>query len=162
FRQIDVLDCVEDLYAFGHRLLERFASGDQSGSASTLVDYCSLQRWLDVIFAGRPARVDQTGATHVAIQHLVARKIDRVIAAQLRVDLLVGLAEFESIISAVVLGEFLLDYVGLNSDAEVICLPGQIGGVVIVGFLGLKARVAKIAPQDSKHTPPGDARKGLG
>ena len=40
----------------------------------------------------RAARVDQAGAAHVAVGHLVAGQIDRMVARQLGVDLLVRLA----------------------------------------------------------------------
>jgi len=39
----------------------------------------------------------------------------------------------------------------LNGDAEVISLSGQIGGPVIVDFLGLERSISQVAPQDGEH-----------
>src|SRR5438552_2718505 len=84
------------------------------------------------------------------------------IGSQFRVDPLVGLAELERVIAAVVLGELLFDYVGLNGDAEVVSLSRQIGGAVIVDFPGLERSVSQVAPQDGEHPKLVCARKRFG
>ena len=104
---------------------------------------------------GSAAGIDQTGAAHVAVGHLVAGEIDRVIAAEVGVDALVefavaGITDVESRIAAIIFGEFLLDDVGLNGDAEVIGLTGEVGGDVIVLVL-FEGVVAQIAPQHGGH-----------
>ncbi len=36
--EVNVLDCVEEVDAFGHRALECFAAGDEAGPAASFVD----------------------------------------------------------------------------------------------------------------------------
>ena len=79
-------------------------------------------------------------AAHVAVRELVARQVDRVVGRQLRIDRLVRLAEVERVVAAVGLRQLLLDDVGLDRDAEVVGLAGQVGGEVVVGFLRLERR----------------------
>src|SRR6185295_11186600 len=69
--QVNVLDCVEELHAFGHRALERLASGDQTGTPRTLVDHRSAYRLGEIVLPGSAARVDQRGTTHVAVRDLI-------------------------------------------------------------------------------------------
>ena len=57
------------------------------------------------------------------------------------IDALVGLAELQGVVAAVVLGELLLDDVGLDGDAEVIGLAGQVGRDVVVLLGGLEGGV---------------------
>src|SRR5437867_6917625 len=84
------------------------------------------------------------------------------IAAQLRVHLLVSLAELERVVTAIVFGQLLLNYVGLNGDAEVISLSRQIGGSMIVDFLGFERGISQVAPQDGEHPKLVCARKRFG
>ena len=55
FRQIHILDRVEQLCSFSHRALERFASGDEARSARALVNHGGLHRIGEVIGAGSSA-----------------------------------------------------------------------------------------------------------
>ena len=91
----------------------------------TAVFTASVEIALALRFA---ARIDQAGAAHVAVRDLVARQVDRMIAREIRVHLLVRLAEVDRVVAAVVLGQLLLDDVGLDRHAEVIRLAGEIGG----------------------------------
>src|SRR5258705_2248313 len=59
----------------------------------------------------------------------------------------VGIADVEGLVAAVIFGELLLDDVGLNSDAEVIGLASEVGGDVVVLIL-LEGVVAGIAPEN--------------
>ena len=61
-----------------------------------------------------------------------------------------GVAHVEGHVAAVIFGHFLLDDVGLDGDAEMIGLAGEIGGEVIVLFL-LEGVVAEVAPEDRGH-----------
>ena len=93
---------------------------------------------------GFAAAVDQAGAAHVTVRHLVAAEIDRMIAGQFGVNALVqfavaraaGVQRFEA---AVVLRQLLLDDVGLDGHAQMIRLAGEIGGDVIISCPFLKA-----------------------
>src|SRR4249919_3674112 len=64
--QVDVLDRVEELHAFGHRALKRLAPGDQTGTARALVDHRRAHRLGEVVLPGSATRVDQRGTAHVA------------------------------------------------------------------------------------------------
>ena len=46
----------------------------------------------EVVLAGAAAGVDEAGAAHVPVRHLVAREVDGVVAGELGVDPLVELA----------------------------------------------------------------------
>src|SRR5208337_1715005 len=88
--------------------------------------------------------------------HLVAREINWMIAAEFGVNALVelsiaGIPYVQGFIAAVIFGQLLLDDVGLNGNAEMIGLAGEIGRDVIVLIL-LKGRVAEVAPENSGHT----------
>jgi len=77
------------------------------------------------------------------------------IAGQVGVNSLIefsvaGVSHVEGHVAAVILGHFLLDDVGLDGDAEMIGLAGEIGGEVIVLIL-LEGIVAELAPQDRSH-----------
>ena len=49
------------------------------------------------------------------------------IGCEVGIDLLVRLSEIQRVVPAVVLGQLLLDDVGLDRDAKMIRLTGQIG-----------------------------------
>ncbi len=70
--------------------------------------------------------------------------------------MLVGFAvtafDVESFEAAVIGRQFLFDDVRLNRHAEMICLSGQIGGRVKIFFLGFECRIAKITPQNRRHS----------
>ena len=76
--------------------------------------------------AGRAAGIDQSGAAHVAVRHLITGEIDRMIAREIGIDLLVRLSEVQRVVAAVVLRQLLFDDVGLDRDAQMIRLSGQI------------------------------------
>ena len=77
------------------------------------------------------------------------------IGGQFGVDALVelavaGVACVERLVAAVVLRELLLDDVGLDRDAEVVGLAGEIGGEMVILVL-LEGVVAEVAPEDGCH-----------
>src|SRR5258707_6670265 len=55
--EVDVLDCVEEFYSFGHRTLEGFAAGDEAGAAGALIDYSGGYCFFEVVCAGCAAGV---------------------------------------------------------------------------------------------------------
>ena len=81
---------------------------------------------------GCAAAVDKACAAHEAIGHLVAAKIDGMVAGEFRVNALVefsvtGIAHVERSVPAIIFGKFLLDDVGFNGDAQMIGLAGKVG-----------------------------------
>ena len=77
------------------------------------------------------------------------------IAGEVGIDALVeftvaGIAHIQRRVAAIIFREFLLDDVGLNSDAEMVGLSGEVGGDVKV-FVFLESVVAEIAPQHGGH-----------
>ena len=48
-------------------------------------------------------------------------------------------------------GQLLLDDVGLDGDPEMVGLPGQVGGGLVVHAVLLELGVAHVAPQDRGH-----------
>ena len=64
-------------------LLERLAAGDEPLTAGALVDDRGLHGVEQVVLAARPAGIDQAHASRVAVEHLVAAEVDRVIAREL-------------------------------------------------------------------------------
>jgi len=149
FREIDILNRVEQPGTVGHGALEGLASADEAGTARALVDDRGRHGFFEVVRARCAPGVDQPGAAHVAVGDLVAGEVDRVIARKVGVDALVefavtGVAHVEGFVATVVFRQLLLDDVRLDRDAEVIGLTGEVGGKVIVLIL-LEGRVAKIA-----------------
>src|SRR5438105_4362185 len=90
--EIYVLNSIEERRAFLHRTLERLAPTDQAGAARALVDDGGLDGLGEVVVAARAAGANQPGAPHVAVRHLIARQVNRVVARQPGVDALVQLA----------------------------------------------------------------------
>jgi len=82
---------VKEFCSLIHRPLEGFASGNHSGAAGSLVDDSCLDGILKVMRSGGSARIDETGASHVAVDDLVAAEVDRMIGGQFCVDALVEL-----------------------------------------------------------------------
>ena len=163
--EVDVLDGVKELDAFAHGTLKSFAAGDESCAASALVDDGGGDSFLKIVGAGSAAGVDEAGAAHVAVGDLIAREVDGVIAAEIGVDALIkfavtGIADVECGVSAIIFGELLLDDVGLDGDAEMIGLAGEVGGNVVV-LVFLEGVVAEIAPEDGGHPELMSAREGL-
>src|SRR5436853_7469349 len=78
-RQINVLDGVEDFNAFVHRFLKGLAPADQAHAAGALVDHRRAYRLLQIVLARLAATVDQPGTAHIAVRHLIARQINRMI-----------------------------------------------------------------------------------
>ena len=76
-----------------HRTLEGLAARDQPHAARAFVDdgrgdgTCQVARAL-----GLATAVDQAGAAHVTVGHLVTAQVNRVVAGQFGVDALVELA----------------------------------------------------------------------
>ena len=52
--------------------------------------------WCQIVLARCAAGIDQAGAPHVAVGHLVARQVDRVVGGELAVHLRAGLAELDA------------------------------------------------------------------
>ena len=159
--QEDVLDRVEQRDAVLQRPLERLAAGDEAGAAGALVDHGGGDGLLQVVLAGRAARVDQGDAAVVAVEDLVAGQVDRMVGGQLLVDFLGGLAELQRVVAAVVLRLLLLDDVRAEGDAEVVGLSGEVGRLVVVDLL-LELRVAQVAPQHGEQAQLVRVREGLG
>ena len=89
---------------------------------------------------------------HVAVSHLPAAEIDRVVGGQLVVDEIVGLAVAgQGPVATVGLRELLLDDVGLDGHAEVVGLGGQVGRRVVINAVHLEAGVTEVAPEDREH-----------
>src|SRR5258708_1860011 len=153
--EVDVLDRVQELDAFLHGALEGFAAGDEAGAAGALVEDGGGDGFLEIVGAGSAAAVDEAGAAAEAVDDLVASEVDGMIAVEFGVDALVefavtGVADVERGIAAVIFGELLLDDIGLDGDAEMVGLAGQVGGegIVLVLFEGV---VAEVAPEDGGH-----------
>ena len=146
---------MQELGSLLDRTLEGLATGDQSRAAGTLVDDRRADRLGEIVGTGGSSAIDEAGAAHVAVHDLVAAKVDRVIGGELGVDALVELpvaggTGVECLEAAVVLGELLLDDVGLDRDAEVVGLTGEVGGEMVILVL-LEGVIAEIAPEDSRH-----------
>ena len=157
---------MEQFCSLIHGPLEGLPPGNHSRTTSPLVDDGGSDGFFEVMGAGGTARVNETGAAHVAVDDLVTAKIDRVIGGELRVDALVELsvaggASVEGLVATVVLGELLLDDVGLNGDAEVIGLTSEVGGEVVV-LVFLEGVVAEVTPEDGGHSKLMGMMKGLG
>src|SRR5215469_4640197 len=155
FAQIHILNGIEEFYAVGHGALEGLAAGDEAGAAGALVDDGCGYGFLEVVGSGSAAGIDEAGAAHVAVGHLVAGEIDRVIAGEIRVDALIefpvaGIADVQRLVAAVIFRELLLDDVSLNSHAEVIGLAGEVGGDVVILVL-FERGIAQVAPQYGSH-----------
>ena len=127
--QVNVLDRIEQFDAFSEGTLKRFATGDEAGAAGAFVDDGGLHRRFEIALAfGFAAGVDQAGPARIAVQYLIPAEINRMICGQLRVNFLARLAVIrDGFKAAVVLGKLLFDDVGLNGDAQMIRLPGEIG-----------------------------------
>src|SRR5215467_9463555 len=78
--QVDVLNRVEQLYAFAHRSLERFAAGDEAGTTGALVDDGRCDCLFEIVRTRRSTGVDEASSAHITIRDLVAAEIDRMIA----------------------------------------------------------------------------------
>ena len=129
--EVDILNGAKELGSLFHRALESLTSRDESGAAGTLVDDGGLDRVMEILGSGGASGVDETGAPHEAVDDLIAAEVDRMIGGQLRVDALVELSVaritcVQGLIATVVLGKLLFDDVGLDSNAEMICLTGKI------------------------------------
>lgn len=70
---------------------------------------------------------------------------------QIRIDLVVGAAEPDRAVASVQLGLLLLHDVGLDRDPQVVGLPGQVGGRVVVLPAGVEGGLAQVAPQHGHH-----------
>src|SRR5581483_5486084 len=70
--QINILDGVEQFHAFRHGALEGLPAGDEAHASGALVDHCGAHGFAKVVGSRSAAAVDQAGASHVAVGHLVA------------------------------------------------------------------------------------------
>src|SRR5258705_12335906 len=115
--------------------MKRLASGNQPRASSALVDYRGGHSFFEIVCARRSAAVDQPRAAHVAICHLVAAKVDGMIAVQVSVNALVefsvaGIAHVERRVAAVIFLQLLLVDVGLHGYAEMIGLAVPLRGKI--------------------------------
>ena len=84
------------------------------------------------------------------------------VGGELVVDQFVGLAESgQGVVAAVGLGQLLLDDVGLDGDADVVGLAGEVGGRMVVDAVDLEPGIAEVAPQHGEHAEFVCAGKGL-
>src|SRR5207245_2167566 len=115
-----ILNGVEQPNALFHWPLKGFASGDQTHAASALVNNRRQHRVLQVGCAfGFAATVNQPSAAHVAIRHLIAAKVDGMVARQLGIDPFVeftvtGSASAEGLEPTIILRQLLLYDIRLN------------------------------------------------
>ena len=147
---------MQEFSAFTDVALESFATRDESLATRALVDDGGLNGFSEVVIARRATRVDEADTTHVAIRHLVAGEVDRVIRAQVRVHTLVDLTVgrfglLNSEVATVVFRKLLLNDVGTDGDAEVVGLAGKVSRHVVV-FVFLEGVIAGVAPEDGGHT----------
>ena len=156
--EVDVLYSVQNLNTLLHRALEGLASRDEAHATRTLVDNCRAYRVLHIAGTfGLTARVDQSGAAHVAIEHLVTAEVDRMLGGQFGINALIQFAirasaSVERLVAPIVGGKFLLDDVSLDGDAQVIGLARKVGGNVVVNAVLLKRVVADVASENGGHT----------
>src|SRR5438045_4430301 len=119
--QIDVLYRVEQGDPIAHRTHEGLTTGDQAHPARSLVDHRRPHRLLQIALTRRGAsRVDQPAAAEIAVDHLVAREVDGMVAAQLVVHPGRRLAELQDLEAVVDLGQLLLDDVRLDGHAQMV------------------------------------------
>src|SRR5215204_3476777 len=86
-REVNILDCVQQLHAFAHRPLKGLPSGDQTHPAAAFIDHRCTDGVSQIARALRlPTRIDQTATAHVAVRHLVTHEIDRIISRELLVN----------------------------------------------------------------------------
>src|SRR5208282_96946 len=109
---------VEQTNAFLHRTLKRLASGNQSGAAGALVNDGSGDGFGEIVFAGSAAAIDERGAAHVTVGHLITAEVNRMIAGQLGINALVVFAvtrtrRIQRLEAAVVFRQLLFDDVRL-------------------------------------------------
>src|SRR6476661_244492 len=88
--EIDILNKIEHLDSFSERALKGFSAGDQSHASCTLIDDRGADCLTKIAFSRSSPRIDETAASHIAIDHLVAAKIDRMIRRKLRINLIIG------------------------------------------------------------------------
>src|SRR5205807_7311502 len=160
--QEHVLNGAEQLDAVGHGPLEGLAPHDEPGPTRPLVDDGGADGLTQITVPLRLASgVDEGNPAHVAVGHLPAGQIDGVVGGELRVHEGVGPAEVQGGEAPVVLGLLLLDDVGLDGDAQMVGLPGQVGGQGVVDAVLLEGGVAQVAPQDGEHPEIVGLREGL-
>ena len=115
--------------------------------------------------ATRTTGVDEARPATVAVEHLVAGEIDRVVGCEIGVDAIVELPvaalRVHHRVAAVVFRLLLLDDIRLNGDPEVIGLSGEIRGHVIV-LVALERIVAQVAPEEGRHAQFVSVLEGLG
>ncbi len=104
-----------------------------------------------VVALGLATGVDETDASGVAVDDLPASQVDGVVGGQLGVHAWIGLAELDGVVAAVVHGLLLLDDVGLDRDAEVIALAGQVRAELVVDAVLDEGVVAQVAPQHGEE-----------
>src|SRR5207248_525715 len=105
----------------------------EASATGALVDNRSGYRFFEIVCPRSSAAVDEASAAHIAVGDLIAAEVDGMIAGEVSVDALVkfaiaGIAHVERRIAAVILGQLLFDDVGLDGDAQVIGLAGEVGG----------------------------------
>src|SRR4030095_13868312 len=87
--EVDILNGIQKLNAFVHGALEGLPAGDETGASCALVDDGGGHSFFEVVCSRGAARVDEAGAAHVAVGHLIAAEVDRMIAGEVVVNALV-------------------------------------------------------------------------
>ncbi len=95
----------------------------------------------------RAAGVDQPGAAHIGSWPAGSAPDRRVIAGQFAVHPIVGIAEVNRFVAAVILRHLLPSDIGADGGRQVVGLTGQVSGNMIVDAVFLERRIAQIGPQ---------------
>jgi stage V sporulation protein R len=160
--EVDVLDGVEQSHTLLEGFLKRLASRDEAHATRALVDDGGAHGFGHVGSAfAFTTRVDQRRTPHVATSHLVAGEVDGVVGGELLVHGLVGLAERNRVVATIVVGQLLLDDVGLDGHTEVVCLTGEVGTCFIANTIFFEPAVAHVTPQHGDHAKLVGAGEGL-
>ena len=153
---------MEQLDTLAHRALERLATADQPHASGPLVDHGRHDGIVQIVRPVRlAARVDQTDTPHVAVGHLIAAQVDRMVGRQV-VHGVARLAEPYGPEPSVARRQLLLDDIGLNRHAQMIGLTGQVGRRMVVGPVFLERAVTQVAPQNRRHAQLVGALEGPG
>src|SRR5690349_21468665 len=132
FVKVDILDSIQDLNTLIHGALKCFSSGNQTHAACALIDHGSANRIGEIVRAlGFSSGADKAGTTHVTIYHLITTKVDRMLRAELGIDLFVqfpvgACAGVQRFVTTCIFRKLLFDDVSLNRYTQVICLTGQV------------------------------------
>ena len=109
------------------------APHDESAAAGALVDHSSLYSRFEIgISLGATTGIDEADLTHITICHLEPAQVDGMICSKAVVHVFRMFTKVDIAEPEVGFRQFLFDDIGFNGDANMICLPGKIGGRVII------------------------------